>query len=126
MKIRFLGLCLVCAALPLMCGRATGAVSIVSLTPSLAPPQPIGAIVEWTAQATDTNSGPLTFQFNVAPPGGALTTVKNFNVGTLGGGTWSPQAFGWGLTGRDGTIKCRWSPRISNQVNRTPSRCHLR
>jgi arylsulfate sulfotransferase len=81
---------------------ANAAVSIVSLKPSLASPQTIGAAIAWTATATDTNSGPLTFQFNVAPPRGTLATVKQFNVGTLSGGTWKSLVFDWALTGMDG------------------------
>jgi hypothetical protein len=85
---------------------ANATVKITSLTtPKLKSPQPIGAIVDWLAEATDTNPGPLTFQFNVAPPGGTLATVKNFNAGTLSGSTWKSQAFAWALTGLDGVYR---------------------
>lgn len=83
-------------------GPSNAAVQIVSLKPALKSPQPIGATINWTATATDTNAGPLTFQFNVTPPGGALTTIKQFNVGTLGSGTWKAQQFAWALTGING------------------------
>jgi len=57
----------------------------------------------WTATATDSNAGPLTFQFNVTPPGGTLIMVKDFNVGTLSGGAWTAQPFVWVPTGIEGT-----------------------
>jgi arylsulfate sulfotransferase len=93
------------AALAVVSAPANAAVHVVSLTPSLASPQPIGAIVDWTAEATDTNPGPLTFQFNVAPPGGTLTTIKNFNVGTHIGSAWKSLVFAWAVTGTDGVYQ---------------------
>jgi hypothetical protein len=90
------------AVLAMLCAPAYATVSIVSLRPSLASPQEIGAIIGWIATATDTNPGPVTFQFNVAPPSGTLATVKQFNVGTLGGSTWTSLTFDWALTGMDG------------------------
>ena len=90
------------AVLVALSAPAHATVSIVSLRPSLASPQKIGATVAWIATATDTNSGPVTFQFNVAPPGGTLATVKQFNVGTLSGSTWTSITFDWALTGMDG------------------------
>src|SRR5580698_10290670 len=93
------------AALAVVSAPANAAVHVVSLTPSLASPQQIGAIVDWTAEATDTNPGPLTFQFNVAPPGGTLTTIKNFNVGTHIGSAWKSLVFAWAVTGTDGVYQ---------------------
>jgi hypothetical protein len=66
-----------------LCVPAQATVQITSVTPSAKPPQLMGASITWTVKATDTNAGPLTFQFNVAPPGGSLALVKDFNVGTL-------------------------------------------
>jgi len=88
-----------------LCAPAGATVKITSLRPTLASPQAIGATVGWTAMATDTNAGPLTFQFNVGPPAGILATVKNFNAGTQSGGVWKSQAFAWALTGIDGTYQ---------------------
>jgi len=68
---------------------AFATVTIVSMRPSHASPQPIGKSITWTATATDSSAGPLTFQFNITPPNGSLTMVKDFNVGTLSGGTWT-------------------------------------
>ena len=98
-----LGWWLPVALLATPCGPAQATVRVVSLTPELASPQPIGAIIGWTAKATDTNPGPLAFQFNVAPPGGAPATVRNFNVGRLDSGAWKSPKFSWALTGMDGT-----------------------
>jgi hypothetical protein len=84
---------------------AQAAVQIVSMSPALKSPQPVGATIAWTATATDSNPGPLTFQFNVTPPGGVLSTIKQFNVGTLKSGTWKAQPFSWALTGINGTYQ---------------------
>jgi|SRR5580658_6315577 arylsulfate sulfotransferase len=104
-KINNSGWWLAIAALAALCAPAYATVTIASLKATLKSPQPIGATIGWTATATDTNSGPLTFQFNVAPPGGTMATVKQFNVGTLSGGTWKSQAFSWALTGLDGAYQ---------------------
>src|SRR5580658_2359253 len=102
MKTRNSGWWLPVAALAMFCAPANATVTIVSLKPTLKSPQPIGATVGWTATATDTNTGPLTFQFSVASPGGTLTTTRNFNVGTLSGSTWKSLAYSWALTGIEG------------------------
>jgi hypothetical protein len=93
------------AMLAVLGAPASATVRMVSFTPTLASPQPIGATIGWTATATDTNTGPLTFQFNVAQPAGALATVKNFNIGALSGGVWQSQSFAWALTGMDGAYQ---------------------
>ncbi len=97
--------CLPLAAATCLCAPASATVQILSLKPTLASPQQIGATVGWTATATDTNAGPLTFQFNVGPPNGSLATVRNFNVGTLNATTWKAQPFAWALTGPDGVFQ---------------------
>src|SRR5271166_6299373 len=90
------------ALLAVIGAPASAKVQIVSLAPAPASPQPIGATINWTATATDTNPGPLAFQFNVAPPKGVLATVLNFNAGTLSAGDWSSPPFSWALTGING------------------------
>jgi len=80
-----------------------GTVAIVSLTPSLQPPQKLGKSIAWTATATDSNAGPLTFQFSVAAPKRPMAMVKDFNVGTLSNGTWTALPFDWVPTGTEGT-----------------------
>jgi hypothetical protein len=81
---------------------ALAAVQILSVTPSIAPPQVIGTTVKWEVAATDTNVGPLTFQFNVAPPGGRMAMVRDFNLGTYSSGTWTGQTFLWTPNGIEG------------------------
>lgn len=83
------------ALLAAVCTPAYATVAIVSLSPSSPTPQLLGTSITWTATATDTGAGPLTFQFNVTPPAGTLTMVKDFNVGTLSSGTWTSQPFVW-------------------------------
>jgi len=94
--------------LGLLAAPLFGAVTVASMTPSLTPPQLIGTAITWTVTATDTARGPLTFQFNVAPPGGSFAMVKDFNVGTNRKklGFWQPPtAFVWTPTGIEGTYQ---------------------
>src|SRR5580704_7917528 len=91
--------------LAVLSAPAFATVTVVSFTPSHASPQPIGKSIKWTATATDTNAGPLTFRFNITPPNGASAMVKDFNVGTLSGGTWTAPSFVWVPTGIEGTYK---------------------
>lgn len=86
---------------------ALATVNILSLVPSYRSPQPIGRSITWTAQATDSNTGPLTFQFSVTPPNGVLAMVKDFNVGTLSDGTWTAKPFVWVPTGTEGPYMIR-------------------
>jgi arylsulfate sulfotransferase len=85
-----------------LCAPASATVAIVSFTPSLNSPAVIGTTITWTATATDSNAGPLTFQFNITPPNGTSRLVKDFNVGTLSSGTWTSQPFIWDPTGIEG------------------------
>jgi arylsulfate sulfotransferase len=80
-------------------------VTIKSMTPSHASPEPIGKTIVWTVTATDSNTGPLTFQFNITPPGGKLTMLKDFNVGTLSAGIWTANPFVWVPTETNGVFK---------------------
>ena len=90
-----------------VCVPACATVQLLSLTPSPASPQLLGTPVTWKAIATDSGAGPLTFQFNVAPPRGTLTNglAKDFNVGTLSGGQWTSQPFVWVPTLVEGTYQ---------------------
>jgi len=72
-----------------------------SMVPSLAAPQPLGKRVLWTVSATDSNPGPLTFQFNVTSPTGAVSIVYDFNVGTYSAGVWTSQ-FAWATIAGEG------------------------
>ncbi len=84
---------------------AFASVRVTALKPSRQTPQPIGTQVMFTATATDSAAGPLTFQFNVATPNHALAMVKDFNAGTLSGGTWTSQPFVWVPSGPEGTYQ---------------------
>lgn len=84
---------------------AAATVQVQSLTPSLGSPQAIGATIQWSVAATDTSAGPLTFQFNLTPPGGPMGMVKDFNVGINNSGTWNAQPYGWMPTGPEGSYQ---------------------
>src|SRR5581483_7884512 len=81
---------------------AHATVQILSMTPSLSSPQLIGTTVSWSVTATNTNSGTLMFRFNIAPPGRPFALVRDFNVGSLSSGVWSPQSLPWIPTGIEG------------------------
>jgi|HubBroStandDraft_1064217.scaffolds.fasta_scaffold03286_1 arylsulfate sulfotransferase len=84
---------------------AFATVSDVTLKAKPASPEAIGKSITFTATAADSNTGPLAFQFNITPPGGSLTMVKDFNVGTLSGSTWTAPSFVWVPTGVEGSYK---------------------
>jgi len=71
------------------------AVTIVSLTPSVASPQPLGTTVTWTVKATDSSPDNVVFQFSAGPSGTTPALVSDFNIGTLSAGTWTAQPFIW-------------------------------
>jgi len=81
-----------------LCTSAQATVQIQTLTPSVPSPQSIGKIITFTATATDTNSGPLMFQFSVTPPGGTSTMVNDYNTGTLSSSTWTSRPLVWAPT----------------------------
>jgi hypothetical protein len=70
-------------------------VSITSFAPSVSSPQPLGTRVTWTPTATDSNSGPLTFQYSVSYGNGASSIVRDYYPGTLAAGSWTGPAFVW-------------------------------
>ncbi|MGA2737185.1 MAG: aryl-sulfate sulfotransferase [Bryobacteraceae bacterium] len=70
-------------------------VTIVSMAPSVASPQPLGTAVTWTVTAMDTNPGPLTFQFNTAYGQQAFSLARDYNKGTQASGKWTSQPFVW-------------------------------
>ncbi|MFN7998230.1 MAG: aryl-sulfate sulfotransferase [Bryobacteraceae bacterium] len=101
-RLLFLTTLLGLSSLPAFC-----AVAISSVTPSPASPQPIGTPITWTATATDSGAGPLTFQFSVTAPGGVSAIVADFNAGTLSSGIWTSQPFVWTPTGIEGTYQIK-------------------
>jgi arylsulfate sulfotransferase len=84
---------------------AFATISVPTLTPSVASPQPIGTSITFTTTATDTGTGPLAFQFLITPPGGSNNMVKDFVPGTLSDGTWTGPSFVWVPTGIEGSYK---------------------
>ncbi|MGO4885657.1 MAG: aryl-sulfate sulfotransferase [Bryobacteraceae bacterium] len=86
----------------LLAAPAFATVQIVSMTPSPQSPQSIGTPIQWTVTATDTNAGPLTFQFNVSAGGKPFALTKDFNAGTLNNGKWRAPAFHWFPAGPEG------------------------
>jgi arylsulfate sulfotransferase len=88
-----------------LCAPASATVQILTIKGSAKPPQSIGTPITFVVTATDSNPGPLTFQFNVGPPRGSVAMVKDFNIGTLSSGTWTSQPFVWVPTGIEGTYK---------------------
>ena len=90
------------AALVILAGPSFATVKITSMTPSVSSPQVIGTSVTWTVTATDSNPGPLTFQFNMGAGGQPLALVKDFNVGTLSGNIYTAQPFIWMPAGPEG------------------------
>ncbi len=94
------------ALLAAVCAPAHATVAILSMTPSPSEPKPIGTPIVWTVTATDSNPGPLTFQFNVEAPGASsYALARDFNVGTYNSGVWTSPPFTWTPTGFEGTYK---------------------
>ena len=69
-------------------------VAILSLTPSVSSPEPLGTPVTWTATATDSGPNQLVFQFSVAL-GKTFFVKQDFNAGTNNAGVWTSQPFVW-------------------------------
>jgi hypothetical protein len=99
------GMCHLAGLLAAVCAPAHATVKISSLTPSVNAPQVLGTAIVWTVTATDSNPGPLTFRFNVTPPGGSVTLARDYNVGTLSSGAWSPTSFAWTPTSIEGAYQ---------------------
>jgi len=92
----------VCTVLSL---PAFATVTGVSLSPSVPSPQKIGTSVTWTATASDTDTGPVAFQFTVVNPNSQSAMVKDFLPGTLNGGVWTSPPFVWVPTGIEGAYR---------------------
>jgi hypothetical protein len=61
----------------------------VSVMSSLASPQNLGVSIVWTASALDSSPGPVTYQFQVQPPGStAFSIVQDFSLASKF--TWTP------------------------------------
>ncbi len=81
-------------------------VSIASFTPSLKSPQPVGTPITFTAQANDSGSGPLAFQFSVSFNGGSYMTIQDFQGFPLVSGAAS-DTFVWGSALTEGSYSIR-------------------
>ncbi len=73
-------------------------VTIGSFSPSVSSPQKLGTRITWTATGTDSNAGPLTFQYSVAFGAGSYMIVRDFYLGTLASSIWTGPAFAWQAT----------------------------
>ena len=82
---------------------ASAAVTVESLLPTLASPQPLGTSITWTAKAEDSGTGPVAFQFNVTVPGKTSALVKDFVPGTKSGSVWVSLPFVWVPTTVEGS-----------------------
>jgi arylsulfate sulfotransferase len=102
MKPAYFAFLLVAAAAVQMPLHAT--ITFTSLTSSLPAPQPLGKQVVWTVTATDSNPGPLTFQFNVISPSGTSSMVYDFNPGTNNAGVWTSE-FVWATIAGEGVYQ---------------------
>src|SRR5437660_3097956 len=82
---------------------ACASVKIGSVTASVQAPQVIGTAVTFSVTASDSNPGPLAFQYNVAVPQQQAALARDFNPGILSTGIWS-SSFTWVPTGVEGTF----------------------
>jgi hypothetical protein len=80
-------------------------IAILSLTPSVSSPQPLGTPVTWTATATDSQPNDLTFRFNVASGTQPFVLVRDFNIGTLSDAAWTLQPFIWTTIAGEGAYQ---------------------
>jgi|HubBroStandDraft_1064217.scaffolds.fasta_scaffold01340_5 arylsulfate sulfotransferase len=78
-------------------------ITIQSMTPSVASPQPVGTPVTWTVTATDSNPNFLTFQFNIAGGSQPYSLVRDFNIGKQSGGIWTAEPFTWTTISGEGS-----------------------
>ena len=90
-------------AAAISCISLHATVTITSITPSVSSPQPVGTPVSFSVTTTDTNPGPLTFQFSAADASGIFSVVRNFNIGTNNAGVWSNQPFSWSTIEGEGS-----------------------
>lgn len=99
-------------------------VTIHTLAPSLASPQPLGASITWTVTAADTNPNFLTFQFNVAYGTEPPALARDFNIGTQSAGTWTAQPFTWATIAGEGvyTIQVIAQDLISGETAKASAR----
>jgi len=93
MRHRLLHVNFLLTALGMVTAPLFAGITIRSMTPSVASPQPLGTPVTWAVTATGSGSNSLTFQFNVASGSQPYALVSDFNIGTQSAGTWTAQPF---------------------------------
>ncbi len=86
----------------LSCLPLGAAVTITGFSASPPSPAPLGTPITLSVTATDTNAGPLTFQFSTALAQRPLSIVRDFNVGALANGVWTNQPVSWSTIEGDG------------------------
>jgi arylsulfate sulfotransferase len=60
----------------------------VSLAPSPASPQPVGAVIQWTATASDSQAGTLLYRWQVGLVGGTSYTIRDYYTSNVF--SWDP------------------------------------
>ncbi len=70
----------------LLASQLYATVQINQFTPSLSSPQQVGTTITWTVAATDSNPGPLTYQFSLGYKGLPMHVARDFAL---------PNSFQW-------------------------------
>ena len=86
----------------LICCPLGATVTITGITSSPASPQPLGTPITINVTASDTNPGPLTFQFNAAFGTAEQSVIRDFNIGSVASGVWTNQPTPWSTIEGDG------------------------
>jgi hypothetical protein len=79
----------------LSCLPLGAAVTITGFSASQPSPASLGKSITLSVTATDTNAGPLTFQFSTALGQRPQSVVRDFNIGALANGVWTNQPVSW-------------------------------
>ncbi len=66
------------------------ATPVVTMTPSLSSPQPLGTPITWTVTASDTSAGLLTYRFSTGPAGSSATFAINRDYAQASSFQWTP------------------------------------
>jgi len=78
MSVRTLA-CGIFVSVGILSSQLLAAVQVQSLTASVPSPQPLGTTVVFTAAATDSNAGPLTYRFRIGVAG-VFAAVRDFSL----------------------------------------------
>lgn len=69
-------------------GNIQAAISISSVVPAPASPQPVGSSITFTVSALDSESGQLRYRFRIRPAGGTFTVLRDYSPTNKV--TWTP------------------------------------